>query len=375
MKQLPDPIYVADAPLFEKTVEALANESVIAVDTESNSLYAYREQVCLIQFSTPSADYLIDPLALDDISALGKIFANGKIEKIFHAAEYDLLCLKRDFYFTFEHLFDTMVAARICGMQKVGLGNLLNDQFGVRLEKRFQKADWGKRPLPNRMLSYARLDTHYLIDLREILLASLKQMNRVPIAREDFRRLSEVNGNPPGPQEVDIWRINGTRDLSPQQAAVMQELVVFRDKKAQEYNRPPFKVIGDKALLEIAIFSPKSLRDIHNIPHLPEKIIKRLGKGLVRAVQEGMESEGLKRPARRHYQNGFPERVEALREWRKSQAAQMGVESDVVLPRDVMLSLATDNPQSEHQMAALMESTPWRLKQFGSQIYRTISEL
>lgn len=375
MAQLPEPIYVNDETLFTKTVRSLAKEKTIAVDTESNSLYAYREQVCLIQFSTPSTDYLVDPLAVKDISSLAPIFADAGIEKVFHAAEYDLLCLKRDFNFTFDNLFDTMVAARICGIEKVGLGNMLADRFGVQLEKKFQKANWGKRPLPRRMLSYARMDTHFLIELRAKLAVMLEEKQRWPIAREDFKRLTQVNGNPPGPIDIDIWRINGARDLSPTQAAVLQELALFRDTKAQDYNRPPFKVIGDKALMEIAIFAPKSMHELQSLPHLPEKFIKRHGSELLRAVQLGRESKGLKPPSRHYHQNGYMERMEALREWRKSRAMQIGVESDVVLPRDVMIAIATDNPSSIKELASLMGSTPWRLKEYGVQIQQTLAKL
>src|SRR5512139_501768 len=151
---------------LQRMVDALSQTPIIAVDTESNSLHAYREQVCLVQFSTPTTDYLVDPLALQDLSPLAPLFADPGIEKIFHAAEYDLLCLSRDFGFKFANLFDTMLAARILGRNMVGLGSLLESEFGILLDKRHQRADWGKRPLPEDQLSYARLDTHFLIPLR-----------------------------------------------------------------------------------------------------------------------------------------------------------------------------------------------------------------
>ncbi|HIE24568.1 MAG TPA: ribonuclease D, partial [Anaerolineales bacterium] len=129
---LPQPKYIDKQKDLENLAHDLANEPKIAIDTESNSLYAYQEQVCLIQFSTPTQDYLLDPLALPNLDILAPIFANPKIEKVFHAAEYDLICLKRDFDFHFVNLFDTLVAARILGYTKVGLGNLLAQKFGVK---------------------------------------------------------------------------------------------------------------------------------------------------------------------------------------------------------------------------------------------------
>lgn len=375
MSNLINPILVADRDSFEKTVEALEMAAIIAVDTESNSLFAYREQVCLIQFSTDETDYLVDPLAIDDLSALGNIFSNPKIEKIFHAAEYDLLCLKRDFDFTFSNLFDTMVAARILGRNRVGLGNLLDAEFEIRLEKRFQKADWGKRPLPADMLSYARFDTHYLIRLREKFLGELKVKNRWPIAQEDFIRMSRVTGTPPGPITTNIWRINGSRELSPQQASVLQELINYRDEKAQVYDLPPFKVLGDKTLLAIADELPSSLRDLKGIKKLGEKLLQRHGKELFAAVARGGRAKALKPPPRDRFQNGYPERVDALRQWRKAAAIKLGVESDVVLPRDLMIEIAANNPDNRQELSSIMQSTPWRLEKYGDQIQHAIKNL
>src|SRR3972149_10235459 len=144
---LPLPIWVDSIELLHQMIADLAAQSLVAVDTESNSLHAFREQVCLLQFSSPQADYLVDPLALKDLSALAPIFVDEKIEKIFHAAEYDLICLRRDFGFKFLSLFDTMQAARILGYPAVGLDRLLGDKFGVKMDKRHQKADWAARPL------------------------------------------------------------------------------------------------------------------------------------------------------------------------------------------------------------------------------------
>ena len=162
----PPPLWV-DAPVvFHQMIGDLSAESRIAVDTESNSLHAYREQVCLIQFTTPLKDYVVDPLALNDLSALGPIFSDPKIEKIFHAAEYDLICLRRDFGFKISNLFDTMHAARRMGYPYVGLDNLLAEKFQFEMDKRHQKADWAVRPLTAAQLDYARLDTHFLFALR-----------------------------------------------------------------------------------------------------------------------------------------------------------------------------------------------------------------
>ncbi|MDA3793284.1 MAG: ribonuclease D [Elusimicrobia bacterium] len=144
----------------------LSGEKTIGVDTESNSMYAYREEVCLIQISTPKDNFIIDPFELDDLSPLGPDFASAKVEKIFHAGEYDVLCLSRDYGFDFNNLFDTMTAAKILNVEKIGLGDIIENEFNIKVPKKYQKADWGRRPLSEEMLEYAMMDTKFLIPLR-----------------------------------------------------------------------------------------------------------------------------------------------------------------------------------------------------------------
>ena len=169
-------------------MQALSRESRIAVDTESNSLHAYKEQVCLLQFSTAERDYVLDPLEVHELSALAAIFQSPHIEKIFHAAEYDILCLRRDYGFGFAAIFDTMQAGRILGRKLAGLDRLLEDKFALKVSKRLQKADWRARPLSPALLEYAAQDTHYLIPLRDLLESELRDRGLLELAQEDFRR-------------------------------------------------------------------------------------------------------------------------------------------------------------------------------------------
>jgi ribonuclease D len=304
-ESLPKPVMITRAQALERMVNRLTSEPILAVDTESNSLYAYQERVCLIQFSTPKDDFLVDPLALDDLSPLEPLFADPKIEKIFHAAEYDLITMKRDFNFEFENLFDTMVAARILGWEAIGLGSILKSEFDVELNKRYQRANWGKRPIPPDMMAYARLDTHYLIPLEP------------------------------------CWRVRGAYDLTPRQAAVLLALCHYRTKVAKSINRPLFKVIGDRTLLAIAEARPRSTGELKKVPELSEKQYQRHEKGLLRAVEKGLKADPIYPPRNPRPDEQFLARLESLRTWRKSAADQMQVKSDVILPRGVMHTIAT----------------------------------
>ncbi|MEK6222775.1 MAG: HRDC domain-containing protein, partial [Chloroflexota bacterium] len=174
--------------------------------------------------------------------------------------------------------------------------------------------------------------------------------------------------------DTSIWRINGSRDLSPQQAAVLQELVYYRDKKAQGYDMPAFKVIAEKILLAIAEQNPRTLAALRNINNVSDKLIHRHGRGLIDAVQRGAKANKITQPPRQKYKNGYPERLETLRGWRKNKAITMGVESDVILPRDLMLQIATENPSDAEHLTKILSPTPWRLEKYASQIQSVLEK-
>ena len=372
---LPKPILITRPEALRRMVNRLSSEPILAVDTESNSLYAYQERVCLIQFSTPKDDFLVDPLSLDDLSSLEALFAEPKIEKIFHAGEYDLITLKRDYKFDFENLFDTMIAARILGWEEIGLGSILKAEFDVELNKRYQKANWGKRPIPPDMMAYARLDTHYLIPLRYRMKAELKSNGRWPLAEEDFARLRHVNERDPQDNPEPCWRVRGSYDLNPQQAAVLLELCRYRTKVAKSINRPVFKVIGDRALLAIAEVCPRSARELKAVPALSPKQYQRHEKGLTRAVEAGLKAGPVYPPRSPRPNEQYLARLETMRNWRKMTAKDMQVKSDVVLPRDVMYAIAAHDPANHGELAELMDQVPWRLDRFGDQILGTLSDI
>src|SRR5690606_30069950 len=167
--ELPPALMVETRDALDGLPELLRSNTRLAVDTEANSLHAYQGRVCLIQLSTDTQDILIDPLVFEpsDLDFLGEVFADPQIEKVFHAAEYDVMILRRDFGFEFSNLFDTMIAARVLGWERFGLGTILEERYGVRVDISHQRADWGRRPLPPHLLRDARIDTHYLLDLRD----------------------------------------------------------------------------------------------------------------------------------------------------------------------------------------------------------------
>jgi ribonuclease D len=370
---LKSPIWIDRPSDLGKLVDVLLCKEVIAVDTESNSLYAYREQVCMVQFSTESDDYLVDPLAIRDLSMMAPLFANPSIEKVFHAAEYDLICLKRDYGFEFAGLFDTMMASRILGRSGLGLGTLLEQEFGVLVDKRLQRANWARRPLSPEMLAYARMDTHFLVALRNILKEELIRSDRLALAEEDFLRLTRVHAGVHDNGEGTCWKISGVQDLTPRQAAVLMELCAFREERARASNQPPFRILQNQTLLELAQRMPRKRAELNQVFGLSPKLIERYGSGLLAAVERGIVGPPAYRPLHQRLSDAILWRLDLMRNWRKMAAREMGVESDVVLPRDVLETIADRNPRSVEELQAIMIDYPWRLNHFGQQILQALN--
>jgi ribonuclease D len=370
-KLLPPPLWVDQPTLFNQMIGDLATQPRLAVDTESNSLHAYREQVCLIQFSTPQKDYVIDPLALDDLSALGPIFSDPAIEKIFHAAEYDLICLRRDFDFQVTHLFDTMHAARVLGYPFVGLDNLLAEKFHFEMDKRHQKADWAVRPLTTSQLDYARLDTHFLFDLRDVLEAELQEKGRLQIAHEDFARASRVDLPREKLNGASWKRFSLRKDITPRELTVLSELCVSRDHIAERMNRPVFKVISDSILIDIARNLPEKDVDLAGLG-LSSKQIHLWGSEILEAVKRGTVAPLVEREQPRRPTDATLKRMERLKNWRKRVAEQMGVESDIVLPKPYLNSLSEKPPKSLSDLEVTMHDSPTRFAIYGEQIMRLV---
>jgi ribonuclease D len=371
---LPPPIVVTDDSALASLVDRLSSQPVIAVDTESNSLYAYQEQVCLIQFSIPGTDYLVDPLSDLDPSPLGAVFFNPKVEKVFHAAEYDVICLRRDFGWDFANLFDTMWAARVLGWPRSGLGNILEEKFGVHLNKRWQRHDWGQRPLSPKALAYARLDTHYLIALRNHMLAELREKGRVQEAREFFVEVAQAESNHRSfDPNIDLWRVKGVWDLEPETRAILRELVIWRDAEARRRNRPPFKILADPTLVELAAARPRTVEELEGINGFKAHHRRRYGRKIIKAVANGTSAKPPSPPPRPpRPPDDVLERYEALRRWRKKTASQRSVEPDVVVSNAVLWELAQNQPRSPRELADLNVLGAWKQGTYGEALLKVL---
>jgi len=382
-ESLPPPIWVDRPAGFRAMMGHLKGEPALAVDTESNSLYAYREQVCLIQISVPGADYLLDPLALKDLSELGPLFAEPHVLKVLHGSEYDLSVLDRDFGFTFANLFDTMWASRILGWPASGLAALLKAQFGVQVNKKYQRANWGIRPLPPEQLSYARLDTHYLLALYQIQARELEAKKRWPQARHRFQKLLENHWETKAFDLEGFWRLPGVRDLDDAGRGVLRELYLLRERHAEAENRPPFRVLANPALLGLSEQRPRGFNTLHQIKGVSKRMARKYGKELLAAIQRG-EQHPLPWEARPRHNNGTGHdnnnrasaacqaRYQALRAWRNATAEARGVESDLVLTNQTLWEVAERNPRQYADLKRGGLLARWQVDEFGADLLEVV---
>jgi ribonuclease D len=376
-RKLPEqPVWIDTPRQLEQLIEDLSTESIVAVDTESDSLYSYFEKVCLVQFSTASADYLVDPLNVD-ISGLADFFAASSIQKVFHAAEYDILSLKRDYAFTFTNLFDTMLAARILGWRRYGLGAILEKYFGVRLDKRFQRYNWGKRPLSKKALDYAHLDTHYLLALREIQLKELTRQNRLREATEAFERQTQAQPTPKVFDPDDFWRTKGCKDLTPQQQAILRQLFILRDKIARKTDQPPFKIMNDPTLIRLAEQQPKTSEALRQMKGLSDKLLEYNTHDILKAIETGQTTlPPIYHPNNNHRPNDETlARYETLRKWRNNLATERGVEPDVILSNDTLMDIARCNPQTTRALTQIESLGKWQSETYGKALLSILRDM
>ena len=324
-------------------LDGLHNSPWIALDTEADSLHAYPEKICLLQITTPSGDVLIDPLARVELAPL--LLELGKHELIMHGADYDLRLLRKHHEFVPRAIFDTMLASRLLGIAQFGLTHLVAQYLGITLDKGSQKADWAQRPLTEKMITYARNDTHYLKELSDRLKADLEAKGRLSWQQESCARLiadcSEFR--PPDPDLV--WRLKGSNRLSPPALAVLREIWRWREAEATVANRPPYFVLRHESLTELAIAAAGG-HPIENF--IPQRFSDRRRSGLISAIKSGLAvlpPSQQPRPVRhevRRVSDATKRRAADLQKRRDARAQELGIDPTLIASRATLLDLAAD---------------------------------
>jgi ribonuclease D len=332
----------------------------IAIDTEADSLHSYREKLCLVQISVPSAasvcDFIVDPLNNLDLEPLRHALEPREI--ILHAADYDLRMLRRGLNFTAGRIFDTVVAARLLGIREFSLGALVKRFFDVELHKHSQKANWALRPLPARMLDYAMDDVHYLLPLATKLEDELERLHRRDWFRQSCERAIELAAAERERDQDELWRIGGAGALDSYTGAVLRALWQWRDGEAEMVDRPPFHILQNHDLLKAAeSFASGQVPDYKHFS-------SRRRQTFLDAAKVALQSPQSDWPVMRRRAGSRPtaemrQRAEELRERRDKAAEQLGLERSFIASRGALEAIAADPAR------AIALLVPWQRELIG----------
>lgn len=362
-------LYIDSQQEADDFLDDISGIREIAVDTEGASFHRFIDRIYLLQITTRDRSAIIDPLPIGMPKRLGEILEDPKVEVVFHDADYDLRLLHQDYGWHVTNIFDTRIASQLLGIKAFGLAALLEQFFGVKLDKKHQRADWSLRPLPPGMLDYAAQDTKHLLDLRDELRSRLEKLGRLSWAEEEFARLEGTKWEEDD-SSLSFLRIKGARDLTRRELALLRELVPWRDSVAREVDRATFRVMGNEVLLEIARTAPKTVKDLSTLKGMPRGILDRGASAILGAVQRGLEvaEEHLPRFPRApkwDREEDFDDRVAKLKSVRDAAAVRLSLDPGVLCSRERLEAIARRKPEKVSDLEDVPGIRKWQIAEMG----------
>ncbi len=371
-------LLIADQASFDSLMPRLAATGLVAVDTEAASFHKYLDRVYLLQLSSREETVVVDPLAVRDLSAFGATLADPAIEVVFHDADYDLRLLHQEFGFEATHVFDTRVAAQLLDEPGIGLAALLEKYLQLRIDKRFQRADWSIRPLSEEMLAYAATDTRHLAELRDIMRNQLIELRRLTWAEEEFVVMEGARWDTED-AEPGWLRLKGARLLKPRELAVLRSLYQWRDEQAKRLDRAAFRILNNEPILAMAKAPPRDMDALKKIPGIGPDQAERRGRHLLAAVEEALalpdsQLPRLERPPRRAADPALDARLERLKLVRNRLAARYPLQPGVLCPNGTLEAIARANPRSLDELATIPSLRRWQAAEIGADLLAALPE-
>lgn len=369
---------VRSQPELEVLFARLRRAPLLAVDTEAASFHRYTDRVYLLQISSRDETAVVDPLAVESLTPLADVLGDPAIEIVFHDADYDLRLLDREYGYRATNIFDTRIAAQLLNEPGVGLAALLEKYQGIRLDKRFQRADWSARPLSPEMLEYAASDTRHLPGLRDILKTQLEARGRLAWAEEEFGLLDDIRWTPPNGEPAYL-RLKGARTLKGRELAILRELFEWREGVAQRSDRATFRVLNNEPMLLMSRQPPADLPALKAIPGMGGDQAVRRGPDILAALKRGQEVPDkdlprMERPPRRQHDPAYEARLERLKAVRNQLAVRLDLAPGVLCPNGTLEAIARANPLSPEALAALPEPRRWQLAEIGAELLGAVRE-
>ena len=364
---------------LEKAVRTLEKGKAVAVDMEADSMYHFQVKVCLVQMATEKSTIVVDPLQVKNLSPLKPLFSNPDIKKIFHGADYDVRSLFRDFTIEINNLFDTELACRFLGIKETGLEAVIEKYLHINLDKKYQKKDWSKRPLPQEMIDYAAGDVIYLLKLAKVCEKELEKKCRLAWVLEECDYLSKVR--PVLSDEDPLFlKFKGAGRLKSKSLAVLEALLQFRKSIAEKKDKPLFKIIGNDSIMKIATAKPVTLRRLKGTKALSGKQINMYGNDLIEVVAGALKIPENKLPVypnkkahRLPYE--VPARIKALKSWRASKVRALKIDPGMICNNALITSIAIQNPVDIRAVGRIKEMKNWQKAEFGQEIITLLRRL
>lgn len=369
--------YITTPKALKAAIDRLRSAPVLGVDTEAAGYHRYHDRISLVQISSRDENVLIDPIELEDLSALKTLFSDAAIEKVFHDADFDLRILDRDLGLGVERLFDTQIAAAFVGERALGLGAVVEKYLGISLPKAYQRADWAERPLNEGMREYAATDTAHLPPLRDKLLAELERLGRFHWAQEEFERRAETRWSEPAGADEAFLRVKGARDLNPRGLAILREIFAWRESVGKERDQATFRVLSNQSMIEMGLKAPTTLAELKSITGISSGLADRRGKEMLAAVKRGIAvpDDQLPRfaPTRRWERDpDVEDRAERLRKVRNEVADSLGLDPGFLISRAVLDEVARQQPGTPKALAKIPEVRNWQVEALGDRLIHAL---
>lgn len=357
--------------------EHLYTENELAIDLEADSLHHYREKVCLLQISNRTSTWLIDPLRVTDLKPLAELLSKEHLLTVFHGGDYDIRSLHRDFGISVARMFDTMIASQFLGIEEFGLAALLRSRFGIELDKRFQKADWSKRPLTCEMANYAAEDTANLLRLADELRNNIEKLGRSEWVVEECAIVasSRVTDKGNGPL---FLHCKGAGRLKPRSIAILEELLQLRNRLACDADRPAFKILSTESLITLAERVPKTVHDMNGVVGITHKVLHKYEKVIFEAIQRGVSVPEDKLPrfprSKGEPNPGIKARIAHLKSWRESLSKQLDLATGIVAPNWLLERIAEQRPTTLDQLSAVQGIRRWQKELWGNELLTLLAK-
>ena len=357
----------------------LRDEPRIAFDLESNGFFRYPERICLVQIAIPGRVFIVDPLALDDMTPLGNVLSDERVEVILHSGDHDIRSLDRDWSFRVTSLFDTSIAAAFTGIERLGLASVLESSLGVSItkDKNLQRSDWTLRPLKAKSLRYASDDVHHLLEMTDTLKKKLSDLGRIEWVMEESERISAIRYQQPDP-DTAVFRVKGSRELNARALAVLKSLVAYREIHTMRVGRPHFRVIPDMALVSLAANPDSNLNRVRGLGRFARG---KLASELRDAIRRGQDADPLRRPIERRRRVNLSKaqmavaskRLDVLKKWRTAKGNALSLDPALVWPMASLKSIATSTQDLETEIRA-PTIRRWQRKEFESSIRQALAQ-